>query len=84
MNARQAKKIGCYPCDPQRKPSETTPYSDAQIVESGRVYAMALKRGDRNGRVKWGASRSHTWRGKWRPGFTGEAHYGLKVSRVSK
>jgi hypothetical protein len=82
MNTRQAKKIGCYPCDPHRKPRETTPYTDAQLIESGRIFRRALERGDRNGRVKWGSPRPHVYRARWQPGFTGAAHYGPKAQRV--
>ncbi len=84
MNARQAKKIGCYPQDPHRKPLETTPYTDAQIIESGRVYHRALRRGDREGRVKWSSVRPTVYRGRWREGYTGVRHYGPKAQRVTK
>jgi protocatechuate 3,4-dioxygenase beta subunit len=84
MNTRQAKKMLCHPVDPHMKPSSVAPYNDAQILESGRVYHRGLKRGDREGRVKWSSVRPTVYRGRWRPGYTGAAHYGLKAQRVAK
>ena len=84
MNTRQAKKIGCCPCDPHRKPSETTPHSDAQIAEAGRVYYRALARGRVRGDYKWSSRFPTVYRSRWQPGFTGAAHYGPKTGRVTK
>jgi hypothetical protein len=58
MNMRIAKKVlGNKPLDPNRKPSEQTPYNDAQIVEAHRRFRMSLKRHKRAGgdwmRPKW-------------------------------
>ncbi len=76
MNARVAKKILCCPCDPYQKPAKTTPYHDGQFIAAGRVYRRALRRGDPAGALKWSSRRPRVHRGRWRPGFNGEAFYG--------
>lgn len=45
VNTRIAKKIMSQPTDPSYKPSAVLPYTDAQIIEAGRVYRRALARG---------------------------------------
>lgn len=87
MNIRIAKKILSQPSDPARKPSAVLPYTDAQIVEAGRVYHRARARGVKAHpdvdivtlRFKWSASPASIPRRK----RNGARRFGIEIGGAS-